>query len=262
MFLLFVLVSVVGCGSVPANHRTQAPPGWHKRIIEAKPFQLDSLWKQPIKQADVVTIYIEGDGHAWISRQLISPDPTPRDPVALKLAQADRDASVVYLARPCQYVMSEACHYRYWTHARFSEVVIQAMNAAIDQIKATYGANAVNLVGFSGGGAVSIILASRRKDVTHLIVVGGNIDPAVWANFHALALLKGSINPMDVLDNVPSSTNLCFLYGKEDKVFPPPLVRQFEKKVHAIRPDALFKTAPGVGHAWPAVSVKRLCREQ
>jgi len=34
-------------------------------------------------------VYIEGDGFAWINRFRISPDPTPRNPVALKLAATD-----------------------------------------------------------------------------------------------------------------------------------------------------------------------------
>ena len=51
-----------------------------------------------------LTVYLEGDGLAWASRTRPSTNPTPTDPVALKLAALDRSANVAYLARPCQYV--------------------------------------------------------------------------------------------------------------------------------------------------------------
>ncbi len=56
----------------------------------------------------VLTIYIEGDGLAWISRSIISPDPIPINPIGLKLAlQHTQHKVVAYLARPCQYVMKQ-----------------------------------------------------------------------------------------------------------------------------------------------------------
>jgi hypothetical protein len=50
-----------------------------------------------------LSVYIEGDGLAWMSRRRLSRDPTPVDPLALDLAALDPAANVVYLARPCQH---------------------------------------------------------------------------------------------------------------------------------------------------------------
>ncbi len=43
-------------------------------------------WQTPLKARQPITIYLEGDGMAWLSRNQISPDPTPNDPIALSLA--------------------------------------------------------------------------------------------------------------------------------------------------------------------------------
>lgn len=57
---------------------------------------------------DVLRVYIEGDGHAWQSRTRPSADPTPHNPVGLRLALADPSpAPLLYLARPCQYARGE-----------------------------------------------------------------------------------------------------------------------------------------------------------
>ena len=84
---------------------------------------------------DVLRVYIEGDGHAWQSRTRPSADPTPHNPVGLRLALADPSpAPLLYLARPCQYARGEVlrhCATRYWTSARLSEEVISSLDAAV-----------------------------------------------------------------------------------------------------------------------------------
>ena len=51
----------------------------------------------------MVNIYIEGDGRAWLNKNRPSLDPTPKNSLALKLAEIDPAPNVIYLARPCQY---------------------------------------------------------------------------------------------------------------------------------------------------------------
>ncbi|MFP4386937.1 MAG: alpha/beta hydrolase, partial [Alphaproteobacteria bacterium] len=51
-----------------------------------------------------LSIYIEGDGLAWIKRTRPSGNPTPTNPVALRLAASDNiSQNIIYIARPCQY---------------------------------------------------------------------------------------------------------------------------------------------------------------
>ena len=48
-------------------------------------------------------IYIEGDGNAWDKKHLLSKNPTPKNPLALKLVAKDTADSILYIARPCMY---------------------------------------------------------------------------------------------------------------------------------------------------------------
>jgi hypothetical protein len=45
--------------------------------------------------------YQSGDGLAWLSSDVPSSDPTPLDPLALRLALAKPARNAAYLARPC-----------------------------------------------------------------------------------------------------------------------------------------------------------------
>ena len=51
----------------------------------------------------LLTLYLEGDGRAWASRYRLSSDPTPVNPLALRLAAVDVDLnkqqSVAFLIR-------------------------------------------------------------------------------------------------------------------------------------------------------------------
>ncbi|MBP6700397.1 MAG: hypothetical protein KA135_04085, partial [Halioglobus sp.] len=140
-------------------------------------------WFSPRREAQGVTVYIEGDGLAWVSSRRPSENPTPGDPMALKLALAQPAGNVVYLARPCQYVDTDTqpqCRQNFWTEGRFSEPVIRSTSDALDAIKKHYDSEAVSLIGYSGGGAVAVLVAARREDVRQIITVAGNLDHLEW----------------------------------------------------------------------------------
>jgi pimeloyl-ACP methyl ester carboxylesterase len=148
----------------------------------------------------MLTVYIEGDGLAYVTTTQPSPDPTPRDPVALKMAVQDGSEATAWLGRPCQYVIGAErrhCEERYWTSHRFAESVVAATDQAIDALMLRAGAHYVALVGYSGGGAVAALVAARRHDVVRLITVAGNLDPPAWTSWHAITPLSGSLNPAD-----------------------------------------------------------------
>ena len=97
--------------------RIAASGGLAPEVVAAGRFDLLAYRRLAPGDGDRLVVYIEGDGLAWINRGQISEDPTPTDPVALRLAARDDAASVLYLARPCQFVTgSEArnCAPRYW----------------------------------------------------------------------------------------------------------------------------------------------------
>jgi hypothetical protein len=183
VFLIFLLLT--SCAIVAPEQRQNTATSlmnakdWQKLRLLASEFVLTTYVPSTTTHSDTLTVYIEGDGLAWLTSSIVSDDPTPRKPVGLELALRHPNSAVAYLARPCQYVEKadwRDCGKKYWTSHRFAPEVIAASNAAIDALKNRAGASKLVLIGYSGGGAVAALVAARRHDVVQLITVAGNLD--------------------------------------------------------------------------------------
>ena len=176
-----------------------ARAGFQKVVLDTVPFKLLSY--QRIRKPGVAAvIYIEGDGLAFMQRNDVSPNPTPVNPVGLKLALLDNAENVIYLARPCQYVPTAEnpeCRFEFWTTGRYAPIVIRALNQAIEYDKRKFNLTGTRLVGYSGGGAVAAILAAWRNDIIDLRTLAGNLDTVDFARSHRVTPLSGSLNPAD-----------------------------------------------------------------
>ncbi|MBM7456944.1 pimeloyl-ACP methyl ester carboxylesterase [Oceanisphaera litoralis] len=174
-----------------------------------------------------VHLYLEGDGHAWRSSGRPSSDPTPQDPVALRLAATDPHASVLYLGRPCQYVNAAArgCHFSVWTTRRFAE--IDDMAVALHQLVGE--GRDIILIGFSGGANIAVQLAERLPDVKGLVTVAGNLDTDSFTRFHRLADEAYGHNSA-ILQKLSGLPQLHYT-GSQDVVVPPELTRRQLKEV-------------------------------
>lgn len=75
---------------------------WEKLRLPSGNSVLTAYAPPPEHRNGVLTIYIEGDGLAWLSRARPSDDPTPNHALGLQLALRHPDNAVAYLARPCQ----------------------------------------------------------------------------------------------------------------------------------------------------------------
>lgn len=192
--------------------------GFEQQYLAASPFILTAYHKLAVG-SDTLVVYIEGDGHAWASRTMPSDDPTPKHPLAFFLASEDLSPNVLYLARPGQFLAagSPQVDQAYWTSKRYSEEVIQSMDAAIDQVKRSSAAAKVSLVGYSGGAAVAVLVAARRHDVTALRTVAGNLAPEVFTRAHHLSPLSGSLDPVAVAQAVKGIPQRHFI-GRRDTV--------------------------------------------
>lgn len=217
----------------PAERRAQADTlaaqqGWQRIELPGGSFELVGYVPQRVQPAEELTVYIEGDGMAWISSSQPSLDPTPRNPLALQLALAQPGGNAAYLARPCQYgdAQETGCAQRYWTGARFAEEVVAASNQALDALKARFAAQRLVLVGYSGGGAVASLLTARRDDVRLLVTVAGNLDHRAWSEQQRISPLRGSLNPVDFRSQL-RRTPQWHLVGGQDRVIPPTIARDF-----------------------------------
>ncbi len=223
--VLLIALFAGGCSFTPRAEiaaRLAESGGLRRVEIAAGPFIL-TAFARVTQKGRPATVYIEGDGHAWLGRHTPSLDPTPDDPVGLKLAARDGGPNVIYLARPCQYsrmAAPVACPVKYWTAARFSPVVIKTMNDELDILKQHYGFGKINLAGYSGGGAVSVLLAARRHDVATLRTVAGDIDSAVMGQMHGLSPLTGSLAPEDAERAIAHIPQIHFIGGKDTVITP------------------------------------------
>ena len=199
--------------------------------IPAAPFLLRSYQRWDKASDKVATFYIEGDGLAWLDRRTPSGDPTPLNPMALKLAIQDDAPNVVYLARPCQYTKmlnGTLCPPQNWLSARFSPNIVAAMNDAIDSIKRQHAIEKINLVGYSGGGAIAILLTARRDDVLTLRTVAGNLDTDSFTRIHKTSPLAASLNPASVAQKISTIPQLHFI-GGQDEIVPLDIFTDFQR---------------------------------
>jgi predicted esterase len=175
-----------------------------------------------------LNVYIEGDGLAWLSRKELSLDPTPRDALGLSLASQDTASNVVYLARPCQFndFNQRPCDSAYWSNKRFSEKVIVAMNQELDSFVQKTNDQKVNLIGYSGGAAVAVLLAARRHDVNSLRTIAGNLDTEFVNQCHKVDSMHESLNPINVANQVSDIPQLHFI-GIQDMVIPKAVAQRF-----------------------------------
>lgn len=211
------------------TERLAKAQGWEELYLSATPFSLRSYLSPRSVSNGALTIYIEGDGSAWDRGQYPSEDPTPKDPIGLKLALAHPDGAVAYLARPCQYVAdSTLCKSKVWTSERFSQPAVQSTNQAINLLKIRTGAQKIVLVGYSGGAAIALLAAAQRNDVQSIIAVAGNVNPHLWVDALGLEPLSGSLDPRTVISSITPIPQVYFTGGR-DRVLAPMLTEEWIK---------------------------------
>ncbi|HQW57939.1 MAG TPA: alpha/beta hydrolase [Gammaproteobacteria bacterium] len=220
---------------------------FQKQLIKTNPFMLTTFQKFSTSPStsntnhtinQTLTIYIEGDGRTWITRSKLSNNPTPKNPLALKLAVLDNSANVAYLARPCQYTphsLDSACNPLVWSDQRFSETVIQSMNEAVENLKKSAKARQIHLVGFSGGGAIAILIAARRNDIASLRTVAGDLNPTALSQYHQTSPLTSSLDPntrtvIQKLIHLPQQ----HFSGEKDKTVPPFIAEEFVARLRKL----------------------------
>jgi hypothetical protein len=185
----------------------------------------------------IATIYIESDGAPWRRPDEPPWDPTPHRFTVLAMASADVGSAVAYVGRPCQFLPEAelaGCDGGLWTGARFGETAIAATDRAVESAKAALGASRVNLVGYSGGGALAVLVASRRVDVACLVTVVAPLDTVAWTDAIGVSRLRESFNPVDVADRL-SAVRQNHLAGARDTLVPSSTVARYLSRAPAAK---------------------------
>jgi hypothetical protein len=143
----------------------------------------------------VLHIYLDGDGTPS-ERGRPAADPTPREPLVLRLMALDLAPSV-YLGRPCYHGLTAApaCTPALWTDARYSEAVVASMAAAAQRLLSATGLSEIVWLGYSGGGTLAMLLAARMPETAGVVTVAANLDVDGWADLHSHSRLGGSLSP-------------------------------------------------------------------
>ncbi len=200
-----------------------------------------------------IHIYLEGDGFAWFNKHEIAEDPTPEDPVGLRLACEDHSgATIVFLTRPCHYGLKRGCTSLDWTFGRFGQKILDVYGEVMDSLKAQYPMATFQLYGYSGGGFLALLLGEKRSDVTKITTFAGNLDHAAWTVYHGYSPLTGSLNIEDF--EALSKIEQIHYTGVMDTEVPFCLSKTYKNhfKGHG---NLKFILIEGYGHVsdWPSV---------
>jgi pimeloyl-ACP methyl ester carboxylesterase len=208
--------------------------------------------------AKTLHIYVDGDGNPWIGPGRPAADPTPRNPLVLRLMAGD-PSPAVYLGRPCHAETMDqgSCGVWDWTHGRYAEKIVASMAEATRRIIANRTFDRLVLIGFSGGGTLAMLMAERIPGLTDVVTLAGNLDVEAWTRQHGYSALTGSLDPAK-LRPLRRGIRQWHWIGADDRRVPPELLLGAVQSGPHVRVTVL----PGMDHTccweetWP-----RLLRE-
>ena len=194
-------------------------------VIHTRYYPLQTFQSTPGKNK-TLRVYIEGDGRAWARRSRPSLDPTPGNLLVLDLMAADPATDKAYIARPCQFVMDSQCNISVWTDLRFSTEAVAATNEGLDTLKAQGNYQQLELVGYSGGAAIALLAATKRRDIASIRTIAGNLDPAYVNKIHNVSYMPKALSPVKFtreLDDIPQ----LHFSGADDSIIPPAVYQAY-----------------------------------
>jgi hypothetical protein len=256
MFAAFSLLALASCaGPRLRAERFARENGLQPIELRGSPFVLRAFAKGR-GPGDLLVIFLDGDGSPWVRQgRRIAADPTPRSPLALKLA-ARTPGAVLYLARPCYFLArpQRACAARYWTSERYSAAVVKSMTEAAESYLEEHHFSRALLVGYSGGGTLAVLMARSLPCAIGVITIAGNLDPDAWTQLHGYLPLTGSLNP-SLEPPLPAALRDWYLIGERDRNVPFGAAQRYLKRV---APSRIWKYA-NFDHvccwvrAWPSI---------
>ena len=111
-----------------------------------------------------------------------------------------------------------------------------------DAIKSISKGQPIDLIGYSGGGGIAVLIADRNKKVRSILTIAGLLDHKLFTEHHKVLPMIGSLNPIDVayrLRNIPQ----LHMSGGKDVIVRPSIADHYVVTAnsrcvkHQIRPD-------------------------
>ena len=224
--------------------------GFIRQLVPGQEFTHVIYRNQAMPGQGLLHVYLDGDGAPWLNTTTVAADPTPRNPLVLRLMAQDTAPSL-YLGRPCYHGQSSPpCHPLLWTTQRYGSRVVDSMAAALTRVLASAPYAGIVFIGYSGGGTLAMLLAERFQQTRGVLTVAGNLDPAHWAAGHGYSPLTGSLNPASRPPLPPAIVQLHLVGGRDDNV-PADIVQSFTWQ----QACAIFKKIDSFDHTccWQAV---------
>jgi len=230
-----------------------------EQTITSGPFKIIVL-SRLLDTNQPITVYLEGDVRDWVPAAPPGTDNTPDEELGLRLAKIDPADNVIFIAHPCQFGIDDfICYGETWEKGRLAQQSLDSINRALTYALASVPHPQLNLVGYSGGGAIAALLAARRHDVISLRTIAANLDPNGNGRTHVTEPRDDFIDPMLISPRLASLPQEHFVGDKD--VFVPPFLtenfvntmgRSFCVKVTHV-PEATHRT--GWEQAWKQYSM-------
>ena len=230
-WLVLLTVSLLAaCSGIPDARQLADRHGLSLRQVQGGPFLLPVLAQPDLPEGGALHVYLEGDGRPWLDR-VRAHNPTGRSNIALELMLADPGPALL-LGRPCYHqpgTPSPPCEPVLWTEGRYSQLVVDALANALEQLIAVHQPETLVLVGYSGGGVLALLLAQRQTLPTTVVTVASNLDTTTWTEHHRHLPLADSLNP--ALELAPGGAfRQVHLAGARDTVVPPATTVRYRER--------------------------------
>jgi len=227
--LVVIALLVVSCAAQNrAGYRVISRAGFQAEEFRSADFEHRLYYNS--RESNRLHVYIDGDGTPWVRGVVPARDPTPRNPLVLRLMSLD-DHAAVYVTRPCYFNTGpkENCYAERWTAGRYSSAIVNSMAAAIIDFAGKHGNPDILLIGYSGGGVLATLIAQQLTTATGLVTVAANLDVGMWIETFGLLPLSGSLNPAE-LDSVRSDLLQLHFVGELDEVVPQAVTSSYVEK--------------------------------
>jgi hypothetical protein len=257
--VLCTIILTQGCATPSEKFiNTATQLGLSNQLIIGSPYQhrlFSNSQADRLNVIDELHVYLDGDGTPWITDTRIADDPAPRNPLILEMMAKDPAASVL-LGRPCYYGLNSSplCNEFLWTSHRYSAEVVSSMNAALLHWMSSKTIKHLVLIGYSGGGVLATLLASRLERISAVITIAANLDIEAWSHHHGYSPPAASLNPAKDA-HMPASIRQIHLAGLHDDNISAEIIESFSR----MQKNALYVPLPNYDHVccwleiWPDI---------